>query len=246
MSKEITFIKYQKRGAYHWQQIKRSVFSYNAYVSARYQQIIRQISKDKNLKILDIGCGDGALSYLIYQKIKANITGIDTDINSLEFARRELQKRDAKVKFIKANAYKLPFKNSSFDVIIASEIIEHLGKPKIMLKEIKRVLKPNGQVIITTPVKISDIPEDKMHIKEFTPQELKHNLEKYFKKVIIKTSHPLWLKKLYLFRIIKLNRYHLEPFRWLINFWVFLTTLNPFFSSFGITTNQIAVCKKPI
>jgi len=239
----IKFDKYQKRGAYHWQQIANNIFTFNAYVSARYQQVLKVIPKDKSLKILDIGCGDGVLSWKLFNQTKSKITGVDTDEHSLKFARKEIQKRNARANFIKANAHKLPFKNNSFDVIIATEIIEHLEKPQIMLREIKRVLKPKGQVIITTPIKLSETPQDKMHVKEYTSLELKNLLNKYFDKVTIKTSHPVWLKNLYTFTLVKIGKYHLDLFRWLINLIVLIIKINPFNLKLGKSSQQIAICQ---
>jgi len=246
MTSEITFTKYKKRGAYHWQQISRSIFNFNAFVAARYQQIVLLIPKKKTQKILDIGCGDGVLAYLIYQHSKATITGLDYDKSSLEAAKKIFKAKKAKAKFISGSAYKLPFKTGSFDIVVSTEVIEHLSKTNKYLSEINRVVKSKGKVIITTPIKIYDIPEDKMHIQEFTSEELKKILMKYFKKVSIYTSHPLFLKKLYALSIFKLDRFYFEPFKWLINAWVLLTGINPFKLSIGKNTNQIAICSKPL
>jgi len=243
---DIKFDKYQTRGAYHWQQVKPGIFNYSSFVAARYQQVINLIPQKKAQTILDIGCGDGVLSWLIYQKTKASIIGIDSEKLSIQFAEQEFKRRQAKAKFLVTNAYKLPFENNSFDMIVSTEVIEHLSDTKKFLAEIKRVLKPKGLCIITTLVKLSAVPEDKMHVKEFTPKELKICLKKYFSSVALKTSHPLWLKKLYLICLFKLGRYHLEPFRWLINLWVILTKLNPFLFSSKKDTNQIAICRQPL
>ena len=168
MTKEIKFTKYKKRGAYHWQQISRSIFRFNAFVVARYQQVVALIPKKKTQKILDIGCGDGVLTYLIYQQSKATITGLDYDKSSLEAAKKIFKVKKAKTKFISGSAYKLPFKANSFDIVVSTEVIEHLSKTDQYLSEINRVVKSQGKVIITTPIKIYDTPEDKMHFKEFT------------------------------------------------------------------------------
>ena len=246
IKKDIKFNKYQKRGAYHWQQISLSIFNYNAFVSARYNQVVDEVFGTKKSKILDIGCGEGVLIYLMFKKTKSAITGIDTDQLSLDFAKNKLKSLKVKAKLKTASAYKLPFKNNAFDLVVSAEVVEHLTDIKKYLTQIKKVLKPNGQLIITTPVKLGSIPEDKMHVKEFTPKELKVLLSRYFDKVTIKTSHPLWLKKLYLFRLFKFNRFYFEPFRLLINFFVLLTNLNPFKLELSQPTNQIAICQKPL
>jgi len=51
MTLDKQFTKYQQRGAYHWQNIKKNIFFYNAYVVARYQQVVDNIPRNQNLKI---------------------------------------------------------------------------------------------------------------------------------------------------------------------------------------------------
>lgn len=233
------FNKYKTRSAsYHWQQISRSIFKLNAYVFARYQQVIRKIPENNHQKILDIGCGDGVLLHLVSRKIPAQLYGVDSSQVSLHYAKTKV-----KAEFILAQAEKLPFENNFFDTVLATEIIEHLTRPELMLAEIKRVLKPEGKLILSTPVKLTSIPEDKLHIKEFTRPELLRLLNQYFRLVIITASHPRWLKKLYLFKLIKIGRYSLEPFRLIINLLVLLININPFLLSFPTKTQLLAVCR---
>ncbi|MFH1280548.1 MAG: class I SAM-dependent methyltransferase [Candidatus Beckwithbacteria bacterium] len=237
--REIIFTKYQNRGAYHWQQIRKNLFTFNAFVLARYQQVLGQIPSNKNLKFLDIGCGDGVLLYLISQKTKAQLFGIDSDSDSLKTAKSKVN-----AKFFQASAYKLPFKTQSFDIVIASEIIEHLKNPEKMLSEIKRVLKPKGLSLITTPVKLFPKPEDPMHVQEFSTSDLNNLLTKYFSKVIIKTSHPYLIKKIYTTPWFKINRFYFEPLRWLINLLFFLFKFNPFCLKGSRPSQQLAIIKK--
>jgi len=235
MKKDKKFTKYQERGAYHQQQMKRSIFTFNAFVHLRYQQVLKLIPKNRKIKLLDVGCGEGALLSLIKQKTKASVVGIDPEVESF--------KSINSLKIIKGSAYKLPFKPSSFDYIISTEVIEHLSQTKKYLLEINRVLKPKGRLIITTLVKLSETPEDKMHVKEYTPLELKNLLNQYFDKVTIKTSHPAWLKKLYTFTFVKISKYHLDIFRWLINLIVLTIKSNPFNLKLGQLSQQIAICQ---
>ena len=200
MKTEIKFTKYQKRGAYHWQQMSKNPFRFNAFVAARYQQVIKALPTGENLKILDVGCGDGVLVAMIARDPTARVTGIDTDADSLEAAKNRLAAFGDRVQLVEASGYSLPFEDNAFNVVVAAEMIEHLQYIDGLLTEIKRVLKPGGLVIITTPVKLFDKPEDPMHVQEFTPIKLKHLLEKHFNKVSILRSHPYWLKKIYLFK----------------------------------------------
>lgn len=233
------FNKYKIRSAsYHWQQISRSIFKLNAYVLARYQQVIKNIPENNHQKILDIGCGDGVLLHLVSRKIPAQLYGVDSSQISLHYAKTKV-----KAEFILAQAEKLPFENNFFDTVLATEIIEHLRRPELMLAEIKRVLKPKGRLILTTPTKLGLVPEDKQHVQEFTPVELNQLLKKYFASVTISASHPAWLKRLYLFSLFKFGRYSLEPFRLIINLLVLLININPFLLSFPAKTQLLAVCR---
>jgi len=74
----------------------------------------------------------------------------------------------------------LPFKSNSFDYAVLADVIEHVNQPEKILKEIKRVLKKKGIIVVSSVIKSSDIPEDKMHAKEYSVNELKNMLGKYF------------------------------------------------------------------
>ncbi|TET78235.1 MAG: hypothetical protein E3J41_04990, partial [Candidatus Cloacimonadota bacterium] len=66
MEEELIFDKYKKRGAgYHWEQISKSMGGRNTFVVARYNIVLGQVEDCKDKTILDVGCGDGALSYLL-------------------------------------------------------------------------------------------------------------------------------------------------------------------------------------
>jgi SAM-dependent methyltransferase len=80
--------------------------------------------------VLDIGCQEKRLS-------SSNSIGIDIRFNQ-------------NVNII-ADAQFLPFKDGAFDTVIAGEIIEHLISPALLLVEARRVLKPTGTMILTTP-----------------------------------------------------------------------------------------------
>lgn len=235
-----TFNKYQLRSPhYHWRQISRNIFRFNAYVAARYQQVVNLIPQKSQQKILDIGCGDGVLLSLISQKTKSRLFGLDFDQASLDYAKTKV-----KAKFIQGSAGKIPFKNNLFDLILATEIIEHLSRPELMLQEISRVLKKGGRAIITMPVKQEQGLTDPLHCREYDPEELKQLCRDYFNKAVVKTSHPAWLKKIYTYSFGRIGRYHLDAGRWLINLVVLSSGWNPFINLSGKPTQQLALCQK--
>jgi ubiquinone/menaquinone biosynthesis C-methylase UbiE len=118
----------------------------------RARRIIQVLEPKRGDKILDLGCGNGYYSYLLSKlSIKLNITGIDNHINALQDAKIFVGSQ--KAKFIFANAERIPFPKNYFDKIVMSEIIEHVNDDLKVLKEVRRVLKPGGIVVLTTPNK---------------------------------------------------------------------------------------------
>jgi ubiquinone/menaquinone biosynthesis C-methylase UbiE len=237
MPKKVVFDKYQRRApSYHWQQVSRNIFRLNAFVLARYQQVIKLIPRQKNLRILDIGCGDGVLLSLIG---RGRLYGVDIDQDGLNYAATRV-----KDKLINAPAESLPFRSVFFDIVIATEIIEHLTNPDLMLTEIKRVLRRGGRVIITTPIKPAVGLTDKLHYQEFTPEALKRLCRQYFQAVTVRTSHPIWLKNVYTRSWGRLGRFYLDSGRWLINLIVIISGWNPFLSLPGQPSQQIVTGRK--
>jgi len=103
--------------------------------------------------VLDYGCGWGENAIKYYQA-GANVTGIDiserfTILANESFEKEGLDKK--RYSFIKMDAHSLSFENNSFDFIVGDGILHHLDA-KTALKEIYRVLKPGGRVILFEPL----------------------------------------------------------------------------------------------
>ncbi|OGH33369.1 MAG: hypothetical protein A3A47_03935 [Candidatus Levybacteria bacterium RIFCSPLOWO2_01_FULL_37_20] len=101
----------------------------------------------KGKVVLDVGCWTGQLEHLAYKSAK-KMVGIDTNQQAIAFAKKNLPD----VKFILARAEKLPFSNSYFDTVLLIGVIEHVpkGSEKEVLRQIHRVLKPGGILILST------------------------------------------------------------------------------------------------
>lgn len=147
---------------YEWQ-------GYGFYSENRsdHKRIIELLENRKKDKILEIGAGLGILLQRIDAKEK-----VGTETN--DYAIAEGKKRG--IKMIKNDAEKgMPFKPNTFDVIIMNEVIEHFKKPKPVLKECYKILKPGGTIIISTPAKsffAHDLTES--HFSEMTQKELRN------------------------------------------------------------------------
>lgn len=108
----------------------------------QYERLFR-LDSDRELKVLEIGCGPGALSEALHRWYpKAKITGIDRDSGFVAFA----QENVPGVTFLEGDATRLPFENDSFDVTISYTVQEHVT-PAAFWGEQRRVLKPGGVCI---------------------------------------------------------------------------------------------------
>lgn len=115
----------------------------------RARRIITGLNLKNGDKVLEIGCGNGYyLSLLNRLGLDLDLTGVDND----ELALKDVTKfiGNKKVKLILVDAIKLPLKDSSFDKVVMSEVIEHVQDEEGVLKEARRVLKKDGILSLTT------------------------------------------------------------------------------------------------
>lgn len=97
-------------------------------------------------RCLDVGCGDGTTTGLWAQRVGADYLGVD--ISSGAVARTRALGLAAE---LVDDASRLPLESGSFDVAVCSEVLEHLFDPLAALAELRRVLRPDGRLIITVP-----------------------------------------------------------------------------------------------
>lgn len=101
---------------------------------------------DRPLRILDLGAGAGGVAIALSSEPRYRVTAVDVVMNPDLV---ELRAEDYAI----ASADALPFADESFDAVLCLETIEHLPKPKAAAREMMRVLKSGGLVMITTPAR---------------------------------------------------------------------------------------------
>ncbi len=130
--------EYQKMAeledSYWWHVGRKSIIS----------QQMKRLNLKKRPKILNIGCGTGGMIPLFEQY--GDVTNVDVSNEAIKFCKQQGYKD-----IFKYNGKKLPFKNNSFGMVVATDVLEHIEDDDAALVEWRRVLKPNGHLLITVP-----------------------------------------------------------------------------------------------
>lgn len=115
----------------------------------RFNNVLKVIEPVSG-SILDIGCADGTFSKAILDKSKASkLIGIDVLKTSIDWAKKHW--KSSKMKFLVSDAHKLQFTKDTFDAVFIIEVLEHVADPRLVLTEVKRVLKKGGYGVFLVP-----------------------------------------------------------------------------------------------
>ena len=118
----------------------------------------RVSSGQSEVRILDVACGTGDLSFTLFESGDARVVGIDFCRPMLQIASSKASRLDLEVPFIEGDALALPFRDCSFEAATIGFGLRNLAGVKAGLQELFRVLKPGGRVVVlefsrpTTPV----------------------------------------------------------------------------------------------
>jgi GT2 family glycosyltransferase/SAM-dependent methyltransferase len=132
--------------------------------------------------VLDLATGEGYGAALLAQ-VAESVTGVDIDSAAVEHAR--LKHYHPKLNFLLGKCESVPLPDASVDVVTSFETIEHHDNHEGMMLEIKRVLKPGGVLILSSPNRLtySDEPgySNPFHVKELYYDELRDLVTRHFK-----------------------------------------------------------------
>lgn len=135
-------------------------------------------------KVLDIACGEGYGSNLMAENAE-QVTGIDLDRAVIEKAKKKYTRSN--LLFCQGSTSHIPGADNCFDIVISFETLEHVEEQEQFFAEIKRVLKPGGLLLISTPDKhqYSELANynNPFHKKELYEKEFKALVDKYFQHV---------------------------------------------------------------
>jgi len=97
--------------------------------------------------VLDLGCGAGGKSVFLKESGAREVFGVDLSETLISQA-KDFSKKQTDINFEIASVSKLSFKDNTFDILIANDIMEHISSPDLMLREAYRVLKKGGKLFI--------------------------------------------------------------------------------------------------
>ncbi len=109
----------------------------------RAKKLLQFASLEGKENFLEVGCGSGAVSKYVASNYDANITAIDLDPVLIELAQKSVHDMP-NIHFLAADATHLPFLDKGFDVVLSFGVMHHISNWLDALKEIHRVLRPEG------------------------------------------------------------------------------------------------------
>jgi 2-polyprenyl-3-methyl-5-hydroxy-6-metoxy-1,4-benzoquinol methylase len=142
---------------------------------------------------LDAGCGTGYGLEILAQGGAAELTGVDLDPAAVAAARQRGERNGAVV--TQADLQALEFSDDCFDVAVCFETIEHLAAPERGLAELRRVVRPGGTLIVSSPNPDVYPSGNEHHLHEFRPEELRELVGSHFPQVHVFLQHA-WLASL--------------------------------------------------
>ena len=155
-----------------------------------------------NKIVVDCACGSGVGTNVFAKAGAKQIYAFDIAEKAVQEA-AEKNKNQA-VSFQSSSALQLPLQNDTVDLYISLETIEHIPEDKKFLKEVERVLQPNGAFICSTPNRtvtnpgknINDKPANNFHVREYSKKEFELLLKSTFKNVEFFGQNPNYKAKI--------------------------------------------------
>jgi len=147
----------------------------NWWFVARRDMVLRLLrGTRKDARILDVGCAGGSLVKCLLERGFRGVSGVDASARAV----RACRKRGLKPVFL-MDGTGMSFPDRSFDVVVASDVLEHIGDERAALSEWGRVLKPGGKLIIFVPAfgfLWSGHDEANHHFRRYSKRELEERL----------------------------------------------------------------------
>jgi 2-polyprenyl-3-methyl-5-hydroxy-6-metoxy-1,4-benzoquinol methylase len=146
---------------------------------ARYHFAVQHC---RGKRVLDVATGSGYGADILHKHGASEVVAVDRDDDALGYARKRYGSHG--LRWVNGDAYALPF-GSEFDVVVSYETIEHLKEPERFVIECKRVLRPDGLYIVSTPLNVGGPFVSRHHELEFSRAEFEELLGRHFSSVVM-------------------------------------------------------------
>jgi SAM-dependent methyltransferase len=115
-----------------------------------------RLSPGPDARVLDVGCGEGRHCFAAALDDDGEVVGVDLDPERLRTARSDhddyvAAESDVPTTFLRGDALRLPFADDAFDLVVCSEVLEHLPDYESALEELARVCRPGGSLAVSVP-----------------------------------------------------------------------------------------------
>ena len=164
-------------------QLEEQYYRRHGYAVARHHLLLGLLAPHarRGEHLLDVGCASGYYS-VRYAQRGGRVTGIDVADSSLELARERAAHEGCvdRCTFATGDVRELPFADGMFDVVLATEVFEHVREQERALVELTRVLRPGGTLVLSSPGAFDTLPLPRRlalrHVR--TPEEAGVELER--------------------------------------------------------------------
>ncbi len=185
--------KCEVNGPVHWRAVDGPLRGRCPMTRGRYAAALAALRRHglvRGARGLDSGCSDGVMLWHL-ERAGVQAVGLDVSRAGLDLASAEVTRRLGRTPWlVQGSGELLPFGAETFDYVVALEYIEHVTGPRRHLSELRRVLRPGGVVVLTTPRRdLRQQVSSHYHVQEFTAEELERLVNEYFTQVILHGLH---------------------------------------------------------
>lgn len=181
-------------------------------------QILKSLPKAGD-RALDVGCGTGRVSFALAER-GYEVTGVDVEERVIDIAKRIADSRSPSPRFEIADFRNPEFVQPEFyNLVVCSEVLEHIENYHPIIENIYATLKPGGRVITTVPYdpqKWSVLDEYGGHVRRYTIPQISQDLSRFTNLKITVTGFPFYrlLVRAYLVKIRLFKQQHSNEAIW--------------------------------